>query len=440
MGKTLITTNQDTPLLILGGQKEYWRKFLKTNTWYGQHCHDLRQLKQQLENKLGLIIIDLTHNDFSYVSLSSLISHFPKARWFAYIDKKQLDNKHTRLFISRFCLDYLSSELSLPQIYARILPQVNMLNLLQEDFQSQNQHANLQLLGESRPMLKLKEQIKRFAQADTCLLIQGEVGVGKTLVAKKIHYLSARRLHQEVVVNCEGLPYCLEHHKDDLDAIIEILNKKLKQAQGSTLILKNIEYLPKSAQSYILDCLSDHDLDKQLKPDKLNIRIIATTRIELNDTVLKTFFTPELIYRFNALHLHVPSLQDRISDLPILTQHFIETYSLKYHGRPQTLSQDALDLLSNYAWPGNIHELIIRIKHVVLMAQETEISKDYFDLPSLYFEGDNLKALRDVCEKEAIARVLNSFNGHVTDAAKSLSISRATMYRLIDKHHLSNLI
>lgn len=433
-------TDTHSQFIILGGKLGFWEKILSSAPWRSEHFNDLRQLRTSLDLMLSVVVIDLTRDDFSYMSLSTLITHYPKTRWIAYIDPKQLELERIRLFISRYCLDYITNDTTTASLYSRVLPQIKMLPLLQEDYVHQLKADQRALLGESKPILKLKDQINRVAKADVCLLIQGGVGVGKSLVACKVHQQSARRLQTCIELDCETLPHSSSQQDQSLTLVIELLKEALQKANDGTLILKNIEFLPMQAQSHVLSCLSDQDLDFQLQPDKLNVRIIATTRLHLNEAVLKRYFTPELIFRFNALHIEVPSLKDRISDLPILAQHFIDIYSLKYKGQAQYLSEDAIELLSQYEWPGNIHELMVRIKHVVLIAKETEISKDYFDLPSLYFGGDNLKSLRDVCEKEAIVRVLNSMNGHVTDAAKSLSISRATMYRLIEKHNIMNLI
>lgn len=428
-----------TSFIIFTSQAKHWQDFVDLCAWETRLIDDVRKLKLSLTTKPSIVLLDLTKDNCSYTSLASVMMHFPKVRWFAYIKKEQLENEHIRLLISRLCIEYFTIANQIPYILNRLISQVNMLQLAIQDHQDWHQFDHHNQLGQSKAYLRLKEQMNRLAKTDACLLIYGEIGVGKTLSACKIHQRSIRRLRPCVAFDCENLR-AYKKKPNGLEEAKFILRQQLESASEGSLILKNIESLPFELQHFVLACLSDSQLETKLQDDFLNVRILATTSLDLNDAKISQFFSPELIFRFNAMHLKVPSLSDRIEDLGFLAQHFLDKYCLKYAKPKKLLTNEAIEHISGYAWPGNFHELKSRLKHLALTVSEVYISKQHIDLPRLYFLDNDLKDLRDVCEHEALVRVLNTCDGKIQEAAKRLKISRASMYRLVNKHHLQYLL
>ncbi len=157
---------------------------------------------------------------------------------------------------------------------------------------------------------------------------------------------------------------------------------------------------------------------------------------DLEKALAEKEFCEELYYYINVLRINVPSLRERLGDIPILAKQFLNEYAKEYNAQAKDFSEDALKALSRYHWPGNVRELMNQIKRAILMSDGAIISAEHLELPQMSNDKRSLKNIREHSEKEALVMVLESHSGQVLSAAKELGISRATMYRLLNKHNL----
>lgn len=299
------------------------------------------------------------------------------------------------------------------------------------------------MVGESDPMKRLKATIARVAQAAGCLLVRGESGCGKELVARAVHQAGPRRDQPMLAVNCAAIPANLVeselfgHVKGSFSGATSDRIGWFQQADTGTLFLDEIGELPLEAQAKLLRVLEGHRFlpvggDKEIAVDA---RVIAATNRDLHDLVRERKFREDLFYRLSVFELYIPPLREREGDVELLLDHFFS--HLKHqHGRPNLIfSESAQQRLLEYEWPGNVRQLRNVIDSAVVMANDGTIQLG--DL-GLYDAGtDNLDSLRiEDWEKRLILAALERTEGSVPEAAKLLGIGRATLYRKIDEYDI----
>ena len=157
---------------------------------------------------------------------------------------------------------------------------------------------------------------------------------------------------------------------------------------------------------------------------------------DLEKAIEEGSFKEELYYRLNVLRIHVPSLKERSSDISVLAEHFLQRYAKEYNTQARTFSEEALQTMLHYQWPGNVRELVNQVKRAVLLADSMTIDLEHLDLPQRSETKRSLRVIRENSERDALLMVLESHDGQVSSAAKELGVSRATMYRLLNKHNL----
>ncbi len=300
-----------------------------------------------------------------------------------------------------------------------------------------------ELIGESTPMRKLKERIERVGRASGSVLIRGESGSGKELVARAVHRASNRNDRPMLTVNCAAIPRDLlesqlfGHKRGSFTGADSDHAGLFEQADQGTLFLDEIGEMSLEGQAKLLRILEGHPFlpvgaSKQVRVD---VRVIAATNRDLTEFVRDGRFREDLFYRLSVFELPVPPLRDRNEDVNLLIDHFLVHFLLQ-HGRPQlALSSTARERLLSYAWPGNVRQLRNVIDSAVVMADEPEIVDDDLGLRDAGLS--NIDTLRiDVWEKRLIEKALNRSSGGVPEAAKLLGISRATAYRKITEYDI----
>ncbi|MBB3207867.1 Nif-specific regulatory protein [Rhodopirellula rubra] len=300
-----------------------------------------------------------------------------------------------------------------------------------------------ELVGDSKVMRKLKERIARVGRANGSVLIRGESGSGKELVARAVHRASNRNDRPMLTVNCAAIPRDLlesqlfGHKRGSFTGADSDHTGLFEQADQGTLFLDEIGEMSLEGQAKLLRILEGHPFlpvgaSKQVNVD---VRVIAATNRDLTEFVRDGRFREDLYYRLSVFELPVPPLRDRGEDIGILVDHFV-VHFLKQHGRPQlSLSTDARERLLTYAWPGNVRQLRNVIDSAVVMADEPEIVAEDLGLRDAGLS--NIDTLRiDVWEKRLIEKALNRTSGGVPEAAKLLGISRATAYRKITEYDI----
>lgn len=427
-------------LLIIGGRHETWYDSVSLTGWKVEHCTDLRQGQSMIE-RIGPCVglVDLTRDNFSLSAIAHLANNNKHVRWMAYIDDHQLNQDPICQFIVNYCTDFFSAPMPIKLLLSSIGHQLGMLKLEKKVWPDCVMDKQARLVGDSLSMKRLREQIQRIAPTDTSVIISGERGVGKSLVAKLVHDASTRNKAPFVVVCASALSekrfekevfgFDRESHQTDFIT-------KLEEAHEGTLLIKDIGALPLSQQNHLLQFIHYPTISTVHGEKNINTRIIATTYNDLEQSVKDKDFSSELLSLLKILKINMTPLKDRASDISALANYYLVQFSREYSSQVRSISRQALTMLVQYHWPGNVRELVNQMKRAVLMCEGTILEPDHFDLPTQNQHVRSLKVIRENSEREALIQALDTYHGQVALAAKELKISRATMYRLLSKYKI----
>jgi DNA-binding NtrC family response regulator len=307
-------------------------------------------------------------------------------------------------------------------------------------------HQFDELIGQSPPMRKLIDRLERVADTETSILITGETGTGKELVAQALHRRSRRHKGPFVAVNCAALPDALLEselfgHKSGAFTDAKTERKGLFfQADGGTLFFDEIGDFPMALQPKLLRSLEERCVRPIGGTSEIafDVRIIAATNRDIETAVEENRFREDLYYRINVIQIDLPPLRGRGTDILLLARHFVEQFSIRSDKQIEGISNAASEKLLNYTWPGNIRELRNTIERAVVLTRYEKISVD--DLPekirdyktsNMLFGSDNPSELIPVQEVERryILHVLKTVGGNKTLAARVLGLDRKTLYR-----------
>jgi sigma-54 dependent transcriptional regulator, acetoin dehydrogenase operon transcriptional activator AcoR len=295
------------------------------------------------------------------------------------------------------------------------------------------------LLGKSKAMQLVYQQIRDVARVDSTVLIEGETGTGKELVARAIHSSSHRENKPFVAVNCAGLTESLlssqlfGHKRGAFTGAIEDHQGLLESANGGTLLLDEIGDIPMTVQNQLLRVLQEREIVRlgESRPRKIDVRVLAATHKSLSDEAAKGRFRWDLFYRIRVARISVPPLRERREDIPLLTASFLAQFSAASGKRVTEVSRDALRLLADHPWPGNVRELRSAIEYAMIGCRGAVIQPD--DLPpEILRPADFVSVIPGdplIDEKARFLEALDRCHGNRALAARFLGISRATLYR-----------
>lgn len=295
------------------------------------------------------------------------------------------------------------------------------------------------LLGKSQAMQQIYQQIRDVARVDSTVLIEGETGTGKELVARAIHASSHRKGKPFIAVNCAGFAESLlgsqlfGHKRGAFTGAIEDHQGLFEAANGGTLLLDEIGDIPMTVQNQLLRVLQEREIVRlgESRPRKIDVRVLAATHRNLNDEVAKGSFRSDLFYRIRVARISVPPLRARREDIPLLAASFLAQFAAASGKRVTELSHEASRSLADYHWPGNVRELKSAIEFAVIRCRGAVIQPD--DLPpEVHVPADFERAIPGdplVDEKARFLDALNRSRGNRALAARLLGISRATLYR-----------
>ncbi len=307
------------------------------------------------------------------------------------------------------------------------------------------------IIGNSYSMRHIAELINQVAETDTTILITGETGTGKGLVASEIHQRSRRKNGPFVRVNCGAIPENLieselfGHEKGSFTGAISSRKGKFEEADGGTIFLDEIGELSLNAQVKLLKVLEDREVTRigSNKPIKVDVRIIAATNKNLEKEVEKGNFRLDLFYRLNIFPIHLPPLRERGSDIILLADYFVQVLSEKLGKKIKRIDSSALDLMMSYHWPGNVRELQNCIERAILLA-EGDVIYGYHLPPSLQIDNElmqentlftgNFKELVENYEKTLIINALKKAKGKQAEAAKILGTTKRIIQYKIHKY------
>ncbi|MEZ8650932.1 cyclic-di-GMP-binding transcriptional regulator VpsR [Vibrio splendidus] len=425
-------------LIVVGGAYEPWLSVLEQVGWQCTQCADLRKADALIADIGPCIgIVDLSHDEFSLNGIANLVSNNKQVRWLAFIRESQLSSDTICQFIVNFCIDFFTAPIPDAQLLSTIGHQLGMLKLEQKVWPNYGINNNMGLLGDSVAVKRLRDQVKRIGPTDVSILIYGESGAGKETVARSIHQNSSRAQKPFLTVNCRALSEMrIEAEVFGISAHPAAAPCLLEEADGGTILLNDVLAMPRNQQLNLLRFLQEGKIETADGPKPVDVRILAANSSDIEKALIEGDFNEELYHYINVLRIHVPSLKERVSDISVLANHFLREYSKEFNAQAKSFSDDAIRSMNRYHWPGNVRELMNQIKRVVLMSDAVIIDDQQLDLPKQNDERRSLKSIRERSERDALLIVLESYGGQVSLAAKELGVSRATMYRLLNKHSL----
>ncbi len=303
---------------------------------------------------------------------------------------------------------------------------------------------NYEIIGAHSTIQRINEFIENIAPSDSTVLIQGKSGTGKELVARAIHNRSLRSEGPFQAVNCGVFTETLienelfGHERGAYTGAVQRAIGRVEASAGGTLFLDEIDTMPITSQAKLLRVLEERSLQRigGTKQVHVDFRLIASTNTDLYEAVSRKLFRDDLYYRLNVITLTLPSLVERVSDIPLLVNHFMERY--KARSKVVSISTAAMDLLNTYSWPGNVRELVNAIEYGMVMGKGTQLMPT--DLPeTIQGKTRDLKRVAEPLslketERELIVRTLKECRGNKHLTAKMLRIPRSTLYSKIQKH------
>jgi PAS domain S-box-containing protein len=316
------------------------------------------------------------------------------------------------------------------------------INYLRQRVGDRTSHGKI--IGCSDEMQKIYELIDLVSASDAIVLITGENGTGKELVAQAIHRQSHRKEGPFVVANCSAYsPALLEselfgHEKGAFTGAIKMKKGRIERAQGGILFLDEIGDIAPATQILLLRFLQDHCFERVGGEETMeaDVRVLAATNRDLYREAEIGRFRNDLYYRLNVVTIHLPPLRDRKEDIPLLCKHFLKNYSLKEGKNVQSFSPGAMQTLMDYDWPGNVRQLENAVSHAIILTQDPTIERG--SLPQFLKQSAPEPAPNSLAENERrlILEVLHEVNWNKHEAARRLKVSRSTLYSKIRRHSL----
>jgi DNA-binding NtrC family response regulator len=304
--------------------------------------------------------------------------------------------------------------------------------------------TNTELIAESPAMLPVLETIERVAPSNANVLISGESGCGKGLVARLLHERSPRREQSLVIVNIGSLSETVfesemfGHVKGAFtDAKTDRVGR-FELADGGTLFLDEIANIPVAQQARLLRVLEDGQFERlgSSRTQQTDVRVLAATNADIQAEIEAGRFRSDLLYRLNTIHIHLPPLRERGDDIVRLAKRFLERHTQRHRRSIEGFSDAALSALRRYAWPGNVRELSHVVERAVLMAHGKTISPADLRLDAAPPPADRRAMTLEQVEQQAIRAALARHEGNVVAAAEELGMSRSALYRHMEKHGL----
>lgn len=304
------------------------------------------------------------------------------------------------------------------------------------------------IIGHSAAMQKIFQTIDRVARTDANVLILGENGTGKELIARAIHSNSSRHRENFVSVDLGSITETLfetelfGHKKGSFTDAKEDRVGRFELANNGTLFLDEIGNLTMPLQAKLLTVLQNRRVSRvgANKETTLNIRLICATNMPLYDMVKENRFRQDLLYRINTIEIEIPALRDRLEDIPLLTNHFLQFYNQKYSKHVTKLSDAAMNRLHKHSWPGNIRELQHALERAIILSNSTVLQPEDFNFTATAIKEDNQLNIEqynlEEVEKLLIRKALKKYNGNITQAATELGLTRSSLYRRMEKHGL----
>jgi len=353
--------------------------------------------------------------------------------------------------------EILEKPLDTDRILVMLRNALSRVDLQEENARlKQSMEAPYEIVGKTPVMRALMEKIEKVATTPARVLITGENGTGKELVARALHRMSPRASKPFVEVNCAAIPGELieselfGHMKGSFTGAISDRAGKFEQANKGTLFLDEIGDMSLAAQAKVLRVLQDNVITRigGAKPISVDVRVIAATNKTLENEIAAGRFREDLYYRLNVVPIHVPSIRERREDIPLLAQYFAAALSAREGIPPRTFTPDALERLSTLDWPGNVRELRNTVERLLILSSETEMTARDIDrlagqralddagLASLT-QCRTFEEFKDAAERAFLLNKLREFDWNVSETARAVEMPRSNLYKKIERYSLS---
>jgi two-component system nitrogen regulation response regulator NtrX len=341
-------------------------------------------------------------------------------------------------------LDFLEKPLSIEKIALAAKNALTHRSLTIENSRLKaDANSRYRIIGESVPMKALRQQLSLMAATNGRVLIYGESGAGKELVAHALHAMSPRASEPFVEVNCAAIPEELIESelfgrvKGGLPGAHEAKAGKFQKADAGTLFLDEVADMSLRTQAKVLRALEEQRFEPLGASESVNVdvRVVASTNKNLEDEIERGNFREDLFYRLNVIPFSVPPLRERLEDIPLLADHFLREFTTAYGRKPKELTPEAYRVLADYHWPGNVRELRNLIERIVILNPQVRVDARHIPLaaprrqPERAGRFGSLQDVREAAEREYILKKLEDTSGNITRAAELLGLERSNLYR-----------
>ncbi len=398
-------------------------------------------------------------NEYAFILVSPL---YPKVGGMDVMDYLRVNAPETKLAViterpdqdMEIALKKMGFDNSIAKPYSKKTVEDLVKRLAPDNNKSKTDFCGM--IGKSPPMLALYDTIKSVADTDSSVLISGETGVGKELVASAIHKLGRRRNERFVTINCGALSESLleselfGHERGAFTGAIRAKAGKFEYADGGTLFLDEIGEISANMQVKLLKVIETGELSRlgSNRVIRTNTRMLFATNRDLTEEVAAGAFRRDLFYRINVFPIHTPSLRERVGDIPALAEHFLNLYSVRHNKPVKIITPEAMDLLTSRTWDGNVRELENVIERSVIVSsadtlnvsdidpqREKDIYGEVGSLSGITYRQMNKKVMA-VYEKQYLIRLLTDNKGNISLSAKKAEMDRKTLYSKLGEHDI----
>jgi DNA-binding NtrC family response regulator len=401
---------------------------------------------------------DITSGKEGYYWLSQILEKDPKAvviliTAFGDVEMavKALKDGATDFVLKPWQNEKLLATLATAVKLKKSYQELDKLKLAKKQLEEDINQPFKDIIGNSPAMQEMYNLIDKVAETDANVLILGENGTGKELISRAIHQKSLRKENVFVSVDMGAITETLfeselfGHKKGAFTDAKNDRPGRFEIANEGTLFLDEIGNLSLPLQAKLLAVLQNREVTRigENKPMPIDIRLICATNMPIHNMVGENSFRQDLLYRINTVEIKLPPLRDRIQDIPMLANHFVGTYAKKYRKEISAIHKEALSRLQQYSWPGNVRELQHAIERAIIMSDGPELSAtDFFFLSGA--PGTNVPEspsaqgsfnLEEI-ERSVIHKAIDKHSGNISKAAKELGLTRASLYRRLEKHGL----
>jgi two-component system NtrC family response regulator len=357
------------------------------------------------------------------------------------------DHSHAVKAIAMGAYDFHQKPFA-PEVLCLVVERAFYLHTLQREnralLSTQQDSPISGIITRDPSMAKVCHNIEKIANSDVSVILLGDSGTGKEVLAKALHLSSARKNKRFIAINCAAIPETLletelfGYEKGAYTGATKQTLGKIELANGGTFFLDEVSDLPVSLQAKLLRFLQERVIERIGGREEIpvDIRIVCATHQNLQELTKTNQFRQDLYYRLSEIVIMIPPLRDRLGDAALLAHYFKNKFSAQEKVPPLNFSQEALEAIENYQWPGNIREMKNCIKRAVIMADGVHISAEDLGLqiPATQIESINLRKVREDAERSALVKTMARVDGNVAKAAELLGVSRPTVYDLMNRH------